>query len=83
MASPQDTRTADGRTNMLRYLAERLVSEEPPQAVLSMQLPHVLSAPLKTSLAVCSPSAPFHDDVCVLHLVTLSGSVTGLRSSQA
>lgn len=48
----QDTRTADGRNNMLRYLAKRLVSEEPPQAVLSTQVPNVLSAPLKTSLQV-------------------------------
>ena len=54
----QDTRAADGRTNMLRYLAERFVSEEPPQAVLSTQVPHVLSAPLKTSLMVCSLLVP-------------------------
>lgn len=50
--SVQDTRASDGRTNMLRYLAKRLVSEEPPHAVLSTQAPHVLSAPLKTSLMV-------------------------------
>ncbi len=37
---------------MLRYLAKRLVSEEPPQAVLSTEVPIVLSAPLKTSLVV-------------------------------
>ena len=51
----QDTRAADGRNNMLRYLGKRLVSEDPPQAVLSTEVPTVLSAPLKTSLLV-SPS---------------------------
>ena len=55
----QDTRAADGRTTMLRYLARRLVSEEPPQAVLSTEIPHILSAPLKTSLMVQSRSALF------------------------
>ena len=56
----QDTRTSDGRNNMLRYLAKRLVSEEPPQAVLSTQVPHVLSAPLKTSLMVSTSLAVSH-----------------------
>ena len=54
---------------MLRYLAERLVSEEPPQAVLSMQVPHVLSAPLKTSLMVRLSPALVHHSVYLLHAV--------------
>ena len=48
----QDTRAVDGRNNMLRYLGKRLVSEDPPQAVLSTEVPTTLSAPLKTSLLV-------------------------------
>ena len=56
---------------MLRYLAERLVSEEPPQAVLSIQVPHLLSAPLKTSLMVRCSIALLPHFVYVLHAVLL------------
>ena len=62
---------------MLRYLAERLVSEEPPQAALSRQLPHVLSALLKTSLAVRSSSVPFHK---ICECLALGQSFWGSRS---
>ena len=53
----QDTRASDGRTNALRYLAKRLVTDEPPQAVLSTEVPHVMSAPLKMSLLVGCPGS--------------------------
>ena len=53
----QDTRTSDGQTNALRYLAKRLVTDKSPQAVLSTEVPHVMSAPLKMSLLVGCPGS--------------------------
>ena len=52
----QDTRASDGRTNALRYLAKRVVTDVPPQAVLSTEVPHVMSAELKVSLMVGRPA---------------------------
>ncbi len=64
---------------MLRYMAERLVSEEPPQAVLSTQVPHVLSAPLKTSLMVRS-SLPA---LCQCSAFSLSPLLSNLLATEA
>ena len=53
-APVQDTRSRDGRTTLLQYVARRLASAQPPHALLSEEAPAVVSSSLKTSLLVIS-----------------------------
>jgi hypothetical protein len=50
--SLQDTRSLDGRTNALGFLAKLLATAQPPVPPLADALPSLLAPGLKTSLAV-------------------------------
>ncbi|KAK9830554.1 hypothetical protein WJX72_012430 [[Myrmecia] bisecta] len=45
----QDTRSLDGKTTLLRYIAHTLCTADPPHRLLSQEVPHVSGATLKTS----------------------------------
>ncbi|BDA46913.1 probable formin-like protein 13 at C-terminar half [Coccomyxa sp. Obi] len=47
----QDTRSRDGRTTLLRYIAVQLCSAEPSHTVLADEVPHVISSALQISLS--------------------------------
>lgn len=51
----QDTRSGDGRTSALAFLARMLVMSAPPVPPLADELPSLLAPSLKTSLAVSAP----------------------------
>lgn len=48
-AAAQDTRSLDGKTNLLSWLAGQLSGAEPPAPLLAAQLPHVVSPRLRVS----------------------------------
>lgn len=55
MGPCQDTRSRDGKTTLLRYIAAQLCTAEPPHALLSDEAPHVVCPALQTSLSVGPP----------------------------
>ena len=53
----QDTRSADGKMTLLKYIAEDVCSHAPSHQLLAEEVPHVPR--LTTSLAVRLPNALF------------------------
>ena len=51
----QDTRSLDGKMNLLLYIAQQLSARQPPHAILAEEVPHVMGTGIKTTLQV-SPS---------------------------
>ena len=45
----QDTRSLDGKTSLLVYLARHMCTRKPPMPVLADELPAVVGSTLKTS----------------------------------
>lgn len=54
--APQDTRSLDGKTTLLAWLARQHCATQPPELPLSQQMPHVVSPKLRVSLAEVSES---------------------------
>ena len=46
----QDTKSLDGKTTLLSYIARQLNSRQPPAALLAQEMPHVVGPALKISL---------------------------------
>eukprot|EP00891_Asterochloris_glomerata_P002244 jgi/Astpho2/2244/fgenesh1_pg.00040_%23_71_t len=46
----QDTRSLDGKMNLLLYIAHQLSARQPPHAILAEEVPHVMGTGIKTTL---------------------------------
>jgi len=55
----QDTKSLDGKTSLLSYIARQLSTGHSPAALLAHEMPHVVGPALKTSVQVPFPR-PVH-----------------------
>ncbi|DBB05487.1 TPA: hypothetical protein ACH3X1_012444 [Trebouxia sp. C0004] len=51
----QDTKSLDGKTSLLSYIARQLTTGHPPAALLAHEMPHVVGLALKISVQVPFP----------------------------
>ena len=56
----QDTKSLDGKTSLLSYIARQLSTGHSPAALLAQEVPHVVGPALKTSVQACLFLPPDH-----------------------
>ena len=54
----QDTKSLDGKTTLLSYIARQLSTGPTPAALLAEEVPHVVGPALKVSVQVTDPITP-------------------------
>lgn len=54
----QDTKSLDGKTTLLSYIARQLSTGLTPAALLAEEVPHVVGPALKVSVQVTDTSTP-------------------------
>ena len=54
----QDTKSLDGKTTLLSYIARQLSTGPTPAALLAEEMPHVVGPALKVSVQVTHTSTP-------------------------
>lgn len=57
----QDTKSLDGKTTLLSYIARQLTTGQTPAALLAEEMPHVVGPALKVCVQVTDATTPLHN----------------------